>query len=266
MQLFKYSQDRLPVALFAAYFLCDLVVYARARGVAVLLAWFLLGILPKAWICAWNHNHQHVPPFRHALLNRLLTLMYGFQTGAITNLWVLHHVLGHHRHYLDPRRDQNRWRRVDGTPMSLLEYTVNITVTSYPRALRVGRKFRRQRRVLLLSGLLTLLMLGAALYCRPMPALFVFVLPMALSLVLTGMNTYYQHFGLATRDPLAASYNVTHRWFNILTGNMGYHTAHHFRPGVHWSRLPALHRSLEGRIPRELLLKAGAPYSWLGPD
>jgi hypothetical protein len=34
--------------------------------------------------------------------------------------------------------------------------------------------------------------------------------------------------------------------------NAGFHTAHHERPGAHWSTLPALHASIEGHIDARL--------------
>ena len=39
--------------------------------------------------------------------------------------------------------------------------------------------------------------------------------------------------------------------FNYVTCNLGYHTAHHKRPGVHWSLLPQIHEEIKHRIPAE---------------
>ncbi|VAW71673.1 hypothetical protein MNBD_GAMMA10-1029, partial [hydrothermal vent metagenome] len=40
--------------------------------------------------------------------------------------------------------------------------------------------------------------------------------------------------------------------YNLFTGNLGYHTAHHHKQGVHWSRLPELHAQIASRIPDRL--------------
>ena len=61
---------------------------------------------------------------------------------------------------------------------------------------------------------------------------------MALSLFITAWHTYFHHAGLDTQDDYEASHNIVHKWYNILTGNLGYHTAHHIRGGMHWSKLP----------------------------
>jgi fatty acid desaturase len=86
---------------------------------------------------------------------------------------------------------------------------------------------------------------------------------MVLVFLLTCWSTYDQHAGLDADEPLAASYNITHKWYNILTGNVGYHTAHHLSPHLHWSKLPAFHRTIQDRIPAHLYREPGPPIKWL---
>jgi fatty acid desaturase len=42
----------------------------------------------------------------------------------------------------------------------------------------------------------------------------------------------------------------------MVTGNLGYHTAHHYKQGVHWSKLPALHEKIKDKIPDNLIKAA----------
>jgi fatty acid desaturase len=52
-------------------------------------------------------------------------------------------------------------------------------------------------------------------------------------------------------DPASAydhSRNFVGKLGNYLTFNAGYHTAHHEQPGLHWTKLPALHARLAPRI------------------
>jgi fatty acid desaturase len=254
--MFRFSADRFPVLLVLVFSLLDFSVYLLVDGVGALAAYWLFTIVPKGIVCAWNHHHQHTMTFHHKALNRLLEFFYALHTGVTTNLWVLHHVLGHHRNFLDQSRDESGWQRDDGSTMSALEYTLTIAGTAYIRGYRVGRKFPRVQRDFLLYTSLTVL--GVALLCwfRPLPALFVFVLPMVCSLLFTAWVTHDHHSGLETDDPFQASYNNTNRVFNLLTGNLGYHTAHHYRQGVHWSKLPDLHAEINDRIPPELVRNA----------
>ena len=55
---------------------------------------------------------------------------------------------------------------------------------------------------------------------------------------------------------MAASRNYVGGLHNKLTGNLGYHTAHHYRQGVHWSKLPELHESIADKIPEEFVTEA----------
>jgi fatty acid desaturase len=79
---------------------------------------------------------------------------------------------------------------------------------------------------------------------------------MVVSLLFTAWVTYDHHAGLATDDQFEASYNNTNPIFNLLTGNLGYHTAHHYRQGLHWSKLPELHEKIKDKIPPQLIRDA----------
>jgi fatty acid desaturase len=89
---------------------------------------------------------------------------------------------------------------------------------------------------------------------HPMPTLFVFILPMMVSLLFTAWVTYGHHSGLDVDNDFEASYNIMSPIFNLLTGNLGYHTAHHHKQGLHWSRLPELHEKIKDKIPERLFL------------
>lgn len=250
--MFRFSADRIPVFCVLAFSAIDFMAYFSIDSVSVLIAYAVIMILPKGIICAWNHHHQHTMTFHSRALNRLLEFFYALHTGVTTNLWVLHHVLGHHRNFLDQSLDESSWKRPGGERMGPLEYTFTIALTAYFRGYRVGRKFPRVQREFILYGVLTVL--GIALLCwfRPVPALVIFVVPMIVSLLFTAWVTYDHHSGLDTDDPFLASYNNTNALFNLLTGNLGYHTAHHHKQGLHWSKLPELHASIAHRIPAEL--------------
>ena len=71
------------------------------------------------------------------------------------------------------------------------------------------------------------------------------------ALILTSWATYVHHSGLDADDPFLASRNNINPAYNLFTGNLGYHTAHHHRQGVHWSRLPELHEQIKDKIPAE---------------
>lgn len=263
MQLFRHREDRVPTLLVALLFAVDVAIFFLVDSPWVLAAWCLVGVVPKGAVCAWNHHHQHVPVFHPTVLNRLLELVYGLHTGATTNAWVLHHSLGHHVTYLDQQRDESRWMRRDGSQMNIVEYAFSVALTAYPRAWAVGKRYPRHRRNFLLMGLLTLAIVAAALVHRPLPALLVFVLPPIISLVGTAWATYAHHAGKSTESVFANCNNVMTPLYNRVTGNLGYHTAHHYRSGVHWSKLPALHQEIAHLIDADSSGDPGFPWGWL---
>ena len=140
--------------------------------------------------------------------------------------------------------------------MNAFEYTLTIAATAYPRGYKVGKKFPRVQRDFLRYGALTLVCVIALCWYKPVAGLLVFALPMVISLLFTAWVTHDHHSGLDTDDVFAASYNNVGKIFNLLTGNLGYHTAHHYKQGLHWSKLPELHEQLAGSIPPELITNA----------
>jgi fatty acid desaturase len=250
--LFKHPEDRLPVALAVGLTLLDFALYLSVESPWLLAGYWLLTVVPKGTIGAWSHHHQHVPTFRVTLLNRALELCHALHTGITSNLWLLHHVLGHHVNYMDQTKDESRWRSKSGKTMGAIPYAFAVTFTAYYRGFRVGLRYPRHLRAYLLWGGLSVAIVAALVYARPLQGVFLFALPMVTSLLFTAWVTHDHHAGLDTQDPYAASMNTLNRRFNQLTGNLGFHTAHHLRPGVHWSNLPALHKELADKIPAEL--------------
>ena len=264
MSLFKHSEDRLPVLVAVGLTALDFTMYFTVRSPWLLMGYWLLMAMPKGVVSAWNHHHQHVPVFRSPTLNRLLELSYALHTGMTTNAWLLHHVLGHHQNFLDQTKDESRWQRRDGTMAGVLEYTFNVALTAYPRAFRVGRRFRAHQRRFVLFTALTMTLVIALVAFRPFAWIVLFALPMICSLLFTAWVTYDHHAGLDTDDQFQASRNNLNKTFNWLTGNLGYHSAHHHRQGVHWSKLPELHARIGHQIPAHLYRKS--TFSGLLPN
>lgn len=241
------------MAIILGLSLLDFILYFTLENVWLLAGFWVLMIIPKGKICAWNHHHQHTLTFRQASLNRLLEFFYALHTGVTTNLWVLHHVLGHHQNYLDQQKDESRWQRRSGQTMGEIEYTVNVASTAYIRGYQVGKRFPKHQRLFVFYTLLTVALVSMLVWYKPVPALFLFILPMVSGLVLTAWATFEHHADLDTDNVFEASRNNLNRFYNVTTGNLGYHTAHHYRQGVHWSLLPKLHDQIADKIPAHLI-------------
>lgn len=252
--MFNFRPDKLPVTIILLLSLLDFVVFLYAESILFLALYFVLMIVPKACISAWNHHHQHRHVFKQSWLNRILEFFYALHTGVTTNLWVLHHNFGHHRNFLDQEKDESRWKRKDGSTMGRIEYTIAVTATAYPRGYAVGKSYPKQQRQFILYGNITLVLLLLLTLFNPINAVFVFILPMITSLLYTSLATFKHHVGLDTQNEFEASHNKIHPIYNFFTGNLGYHTAHHYKQGVHWSELPALHDTIKHKIPANCFL------------
>lgn len=251
--MLKNRADRIPVILILSLTLMDVVLYFTIENPFILLGYFVLMLVPKGSICAWNHHHQHTLTFKSLPINRLLEISYALHTGVTTNLWLLHHVLGHHHNYLDQTKDESRWMRKDGSTMGVIEYTLVVAFTSYYRGFQVGRRYPKHLRVHLIYTFITLCLVTALVAYQPMQAMLIFVLPMVSGLLITAWATYDHHAGLSEKtDHFKASHNNLNPVFNFMTGNLGYHTAHHLKQGMHWSELPALHEEIKDKIPKDL--------------
>ncbi|HVU00330.1 MAG TPA: fatty acid desaturase [Polyangiaceae bacterium] len=215
---------------------------------------FFLSIM----VAPLNHHHQHVNVFRSDVLNRLYDLVLALQTGAGPYTWVLHHNLGHHLNYLaqppSTPADESHWARSDGSKMGRFEYTFHLFLDHQRDVHRNGRRHPKVYRAfwLMRAPLFAVIVVLAAL--KPWNFAFVVALPAALTFLHTCWATYEHHAGQPTTSHYEATVNRIHPLYNVMSWNLGYHTAHHLRPGVHWSELPALHREIEAKIPPAQIL------------
>jgi fatty acid desaturase len=133
--------------------------------------------------------------------------------------------------------------------MGRVEYTIDLVLNHQLDIIRIGRQYPKYFRPFLLMKLPLWSILGLALFHDPVNAVLCILLPGFLTLVHTSWATYEHHAGHHPTSHYDASFNITNPVYNYMTCNLGFHTAHHKRPGIHWSLLPELHESIKDRIP-----------------
>jgi len=253
-QLLRYAADRASVAYVMAAFAAHVLVFLLASP-AVAAVCVVPFFFSTVLVAPLNHHHQHLGVFRSRLVNRAYDLVLALLTGVGPYAWVLHHNLGHHQHYLNQPPaappDESHWTDGDGRQMSRIGYTLHLFFHHPVDILRVGRSHPRIFRAYLLMKLPLYALVLLGLYTDAVNFALVFLLPGVLTLLHTCWATYEHHAGHHAVDHYSASLNREHKLFNVLSWNLGYHTAHHLRPGVHWSLLPELHASIRHRIPDE---------------
>lgn len=250
----RYKADRRSVSFVMVLFAAHAAVYFLA-STWVAAAFVLPLAAASMFVSAINHHHQHFNTFHSSVLNRIYDIVLSLQTGIAPFAWVLHHNLGHHVNYLNQRPhdkpDESKWTRRDGSQMGRIEYTIDLLLNHQIDILRIGRRYPKFLRAFLWMKIPLYAVIGVALWWNPVNALLVILVPGFLTLVHTSWVTYGHHAGHYPTDHYDASVNCINPLFNYLSCNLGYHTAHHKRPGVHWSLLPQIHEEIKHRIPPE---------------
>ena len=254
--ILRYQADRRAVSYVLGMFAAHLGLFFIAPTWVAALCLIPLAIL-SMFVAPINHHHQHFNTFHSSTLNRIYELALSLQTGISPYGWVLHHNLGHHRNYLNqrphPEPDESKWTRKDGSTMGPAEYTINLVLHHQIDIIKVGLKHPRFLRAFLLMKIPLWTIIGILLYLNPINAVLIFLIPGFIALCHTSYATYGHHAGHYPTNHYDASVNNISPVYNLLTCNLGYHTAHHKRPGVHWSLLPKLHEEIKDEIPSELI-------------
>jgi fatty acid desaturase len=252
MKILRYREDRWPLAYTLTVLAVQLSLFFGVESLWLTALVVVLFQPVQAVAIACNHYQHHLNIFTVRWLNRVYETILFLQTGTPPFLITLHHNLGHHPHYLEPEQDTLRWQRPEGSPRSLFECLVKNAAGHLTWTIALGRRYPRVYRRLKMMTAVGLVPLAVLLYLDPLKALIVFIGPMLLAIFNVARLGFEQHAGLEMDDHLHASRNIESRLYNLVTFNSGYHTAHHVKPGLHWSQLPEFHRQLRDQIPVEL--------------
>lgn len=262
-QLFHHPEDRLPTAIIFIFFLVQLSAYFLVESLWAAIPLALLFLTLGSMSIAVSHNHCHCETFKSPLINRIYEVSLYLQSGVSPYAWILHHVVGHHRHYLDQKIDPSPWQREDGETMGRWEYMLINARDMYPNLLKIAEHYPDLKKNFWIMFIISNAVLALLIAYNPVNAFIFFIGPM-IFMVLNLMDaTYPHHSGLYSQDEYSASRNNMDWLFNLFTWNLGYHTAHHMWPEMHWSLLPAKHEEIKDKIPAELILNN---YFWKAND
>lgn len=253
MGIWRKQADILPSSIVLVWFSVQLGLFFTLQSLPALFAAMLFFLAVSACPGSISHNHHHYPTFRYAWMNRGYELILFLQTGVPPFAWTLHHNLGHHKLYRDQEHDPSGWLNPDGTVMNRVRYDIYNAARVYPEIAAIGRSRPKLYRRFKFWAAVSLSLLALLLLINPLNALILFILPMPIMLLGLLDNTYQQHKGLDTRSDYTASRNTTSKLYNLISWNLGYHTAHHMKPSLHWSELPTFHEEIRQRIPTQLI-------------
>ena len=224
------------VALAAVPFVVELSLPALAGVWVVSTA--LRSVAP-----VHQHCHAHYRVFRAGALDAAYDVVLMLAAGNTTAVWELQHVRGHHRHYLERTHDPANSDRFGGGRLAFAILGDAMSIVDAWRLAEGRMRARLVRQVALQLGVLVaLLAVDARL------AIAFVVVPWLLLRWAVFWFSYAQHADVPMTDVYSGS--VTHFGFtNRLYLNVGHHTAHHEKPTLHWSLLPARTAQIIERIP-----------------
>jgi fatty acid desaturase len=214
------------------------------------------------------HLHIHRPYSRNRAINLVLDLSLGFVTGMTASNWRIQHLYGHHRGIDMPYRGDRTWQLEKYSPLRAISFSLTSLWDTFYAP--IAESFRKgvldnvtapiSYRWAFCEQTLLLLFVGALLIWQPRLVLL-YLLPWYFATqFITRYVDYLNHYGCDenSENPYVRANNSLSWSFNVMTHNFGYHTAHHIRPGAHWTELPAIHATIADKIPQQHLKS----FSW----
>ena len=235
--------DLVPASVIAVGTALAAVPFVVELSVAGLVVIWLVSTIMRSLAPVHQHCHAHYAVFRQPVLDALYDVVLVLAAGNTTAVWELQHVRGHHQAYLERTHDPANNDRFGG---GRLAFTVLGDAMSIADAWRLARHRERERLVAQVVVQGTFLV--GAIVVEPVLAVAFVVVPWLLLRWAVFWFSYAQHDRVPMHDVYSGS--VTHFGFtNRLYLNVGHHTAHHEKPTLHWSLLPARTAQIVERIP-----------------
>ena len=198
-----------------------------------------------------KHNQIHLSVFKSKKANFTYETVLNLFTGSTCGSMILIHIINHHK---ETNGEDDWGKTTTFTHRSEFWNMIKYALTTPPIFIKfkkkwldnepnetLKKKIKRESQVLLALYLLFLLV-------KPMATIYYLILPNIIGqFVLISLN-YCQHSGCDDKSEYNHSRNFTNRLLNFMLFNMGFHTAHHLFPNVHWSEYPRIHQTLKPYI------------------
>lgn len=241
------------------------VAYLLVTTALFFFNWFtpldysLVNIILFAWagfmavsVAVIAHNHNHVPIWKERWMNSFtdywITLFYGFPAFG----WIPTHNRNHHA--LNNREGDYTITYRYGESNNLMTLTSYPAISSYHQQKPIRDYLKhlwKVRRSTFWECIFQYVALGAAyvavFYLDWQKAIIFFFIPHQIALFSILVFNYLQHVHADEESKFNHSRNFV-GFLNTLLFNNGYHTVHHLRANVHWSKTPELHEEFKDQI------------------
>jgi beta-carotene hydroxylase len=203
------------------------------------------------------HNHNHVPIWKSSLLNHLtdywITLFYGFPAFA----WTPTHNKNHHK-FNNREGDYTITYRFSeaNNIFTLLSYPSISSYFQQSPILNYLRYLWRNKRQRFFISIFQYVALGSFIVITLImdwrKSLIFVIIPQQFALFSVLIFNYIQHVHADEDSKYNHSRNFVSKYTNFMLFNNGYHTAHHHKASIHWSKLPQAHKEIAPLIDSNL--------------
>lgn len=245
------------------------LIYMAITTALLIVQWNLPHLNPflYAWclfmavtVSVMAHNHNHLPIWKNNTLNRLtgwwLSCFYGFPVWA----WVPTHNKNHHR-LNNKDGDYTITYRISeaNNLLTLLTYPAisafyqQFVLKDYLKEVKV--KSPKQYYLCIEQIVVLLLFVAIGFIIDWKKALLFIIIPQQMAGFSVLIFNYVQHVHADEESDMNHSRNFV-GILNFFLLNNGYHTIHHEKAGIHWSKTPEEHKKIEHLIDPSLIEKS----------
>jgi len=242
-KVLPYWQDLYSVLMVVFCFALLLAPFVVELSMPVAALWLATSCMVNFIVNLIDHNHIHVGTFGYKSLNTVFGIVLTVARGASERFTVVIHTMNHHRY--EGTKDDWFWPGNEGTgPLMLRPFVY---------AFRTGRRFKSEgadlfARMAKVNGKVQAvekLSLVAFIVCIVWmdlgTALVFVVVPWIFGNYFIVFTNLLFHKGCDPSSKLTLTRNYVNRFEGLLFLNGGYHTMHHLKPNLHWSKLPREH-------------------------
>lgn len=262
-KILKNIHDLYPfVVITAGVFLSLFLVFVELDILST-ISIFTLSLLMRHLIPLQQHHHAHDSIFNNKYFNFIYDIILMMGGGNTTPVWYLHHCIGHHSNYLDPRNDVEGYLRFGKEiPCQRMVFTILGVVLTIFDSYNILRKLNNKKlnNWFFLHLGLQAVFYAAFLILFPFETLVFIILPNLYLKMLVFWFNYGQHESLEGTNVYDSS--ITDFRFNYLFLNLGHHTAHHRKPKLHWSRLPVETDEILPYLPKHCIKGENFKFSY----
>lgn len=252
----KYSQwDWVPAIAALIHFaglMAFLLAFPALSWPAAIACGLLYSISVSWSINSISHNFLHNPYFQseglNTLFSYLLSLTIGFSQAMYTYVHMRHHsgnsdlpnAQGNTVDYLSIYKHGH-----DGQPENVWSYVFLGYFRDDPGEILARMAEKQPEEARQARRELTALVIFCAILALFNWKFVLFIIPFNyFGQCLSQLNGYYEHYGANPDKPIAWGVSTYDRLYNWTWMNNGYHAEHHYRPKMHWTKMPELHRDI----------------------